>query len=77
MSIPYANVIVHVSASLDAGERAALEQALAGQPGVGRAAVSAKAERLIRVDYDPFATSAKRILQTVRRRGVPAQLIGI
>ena len=77
MSMPYANVIVHVSASLDANERAALEQVVAAQPGVGRAAVSPKVERLIRVDYDPFATSARRILETVLSRGVSAQLIGM
>jgi hypothetical protein len=77
MSIPYANVIVHVSASLEADQRAALEQVVAAQPGVARAMVSAKAERLIRVDYDPSATNAKRILDSVLSRGVTAQLIGM
>jgi hypothetical protein len=32
---------------------------------------------MILVDYDPFATSAQRILETVRGRGVTAQLVGM
>jgi len=32
---------------------------------------------LMRVDYDPFTTTAQHILETVRGRGVPAQLIGM
>lgn len=77
MTTKYANVIVHVSGTFGAGERAGVEQAVAAQPGVGRAAVSPKTERMILVDYDPFETSAQRILETVRGRGVTAQLVGM
>ena len=77
MSTKYANVVVHVSGPSGRAERFGIEQAITAQPGVGRAATSPKAERLILVDYDPFVTSAQRILETVRGRGVAAQLIGM
>jgi len=77
MSNPYANVIVHVSAPLGAEERTAVRDAVAAQPGVGRAAVSRRTNRLILVDCDPFAISAQRILEAVRGRGVSAQLVGM
>jgi len=77
MSKHYSNVIVHVSGTVDAAERTGIEQAIAAQRGVKRAARSPRAERLILVDYDPFAISAQRILETVRGRGVGAHLIGM
>jgi hypothetical protein len=66
MSKKYANVVVHVSGPVGPAER-----------GVSRARVSDKAERLFLVDYDPVATSSRRILETVRGRGVSAQLVGM
>ncbi len=77
MSKPYVNVIVHVNAELGAQQRAELQQVVAAQPGVGRAAVSQRAARLMLVDYDPYTISARRILETVRGRGVGAQLVGM
>jgi hypothetical protein len=77
MSAPYTNVIIHLSEPIDSTKRTEIEQAVAAQPGVDRAAVSPKVDRLILVDYDPFATSAQRILASVRRRGVNARLIGM
>ena len=77
MSKSYTNVIVHVSGPVDSAERAGIEQAIAAQHGVKRAERSPRAERFILVDYDPFAISAQRILETVRGRGVGAHLIGM
>jgi hypothetical protein len=77
MSNKYANVVVHLSGPVGPAERAGIEQAIAAQPGVGRAATSPTAKRLMLVDYDPFTTTAQHILETVRGRGVPAQLIGM
>jgi hypothetical protein len=74
MSTKYTNVVVHVSGPAN---RAGIERAIAAQAGVGRAAMSPKAERLILVDYDPFVISAQRILEIVRGRGVAAQLVGM
>lgn len=72
-----ANVVIHLSGHVDPAERAGIEQAIAAQRGVDRAAMSPRTERLILVDYDPFAISAQRILATVRARGVGAHLIGM
>jgi hypothetical protein len=77
MSKKYTNVVVYVSGPVDAAERTGIEKAIAAQPGVGRAATSPKAERLILVDYDPVSISARRILETVRGRGVSAQLVAM
>jgi len=71
------NVILHVSGKLGAAERTSIAQTIAAQPGVCRAQPSPNAERLILVDYDPFATSAQGILGTVRGRGVTAHLVGL
>lgn len=71
------NVIVHVSGELGAAEHAGIVQGIAAQPGVSRAVSGSRAGRLILVDYDPDAISARRILGSVRERGVSAQLIGL
>lgn len=71
------NVVVHLSGSADSSERAGLEKIIAAQPGVGRARLSPKVERLLLVDYDPAATSAQHILKAVRDRGVAARLVGM
>ena len=77
MSKHYANVVVHVSGPVGPAERTGIEKAVAAEPGVSRARVSNKADRLFLVDYDPVATNARRILDAVRGRGVSAQLIGM
>jgi sensor domain CHASE-containing protein len=77
MSKRYSNVIVHVSGEVDPVEHAGIEQAIAAERGVRRAERSRAAERFILVDYDPFAISAQRILETVRGPGVGAHLIGM
>jgi hypothetical protein len=77
MSRKYASVVVHLSGPVGTAERVRIERAIATQPGVGRAATSPTARRLMLVDYDPFTTTARHILETVRGRGVGAQLIGM
>ena len=77
MSRPSVNVIVHLSGDTGAAAPIGNAQAIAAQPGVSRAAPSAKSQRLILVDYDPDSISAQRILGSVRDRGVAAQLVGL
>jgi hypothetical protein len=77
MSTQYTNVIVYLPGPIAPAKRAEIEQLVAAVPGVGRAAASTRAERLILVDYDPRATSAQQILGCVRGRGVSAQLVGM
>jgi hypothetical protein len=76
MSKQSVNVIVHVSGNLGTAEHAGIVQGIAAQSGVSRAVPSPKAGRLILVDYDPGAISARRILGSIRERGVSAQLVG-
>ncbi|MGE5154988.1 MAG: hypothetical protein ACM3ST_13355 [Bdellovibrio bacteriovorus] len=77
MSHPSVNVIVHLSGDIGAAEPTGIAHAIAAQPGVSRAAPSARSQRLILVDYDPDSISAQRILGSVRDRGVVAQLVGL
>jgi hypothetical protein len=77
MSTRYTNVIVHLSGPIDPTKRTEIEQAVAAEPGVGRAGTSPTFERLILIDYDPVVTNAQYILASVRSRGVGARLIGM
>jgi hypothetical protein len=77
MSNQQINVILHVAGELGAAERTSIAETIAAQPGVSRAQPSPRAGRLILIDYDPFETSAQRILGSVRSRGVTAQLVGL
>jgi hypothetical protein len=72
-----ANVIVHVAGKIDTKSNSEIRRLVDAQPGVGRTIVNPRAERLILVDYDPFATSAQQILTAVRDQGVSAQLVGM
>jgi hypothetical protein len=45
--------------------------------GVHRARVSARAPRLVLVDFDPKLTNTQKILGTVVRRGFNARLVGM
>lgn len=72
-----ANVIVHLLGPIDGQRQSEIRDAVAAQPGVGRAATSGRAPRLILVDYDPDAVSVQQVLDTVHRRGVGASLVGM
>ena len=77
MSKQNVNVLVRLINALDPVRRSSLMQTLGRLAGVKNAAVSHRNERLLLVDYDPSATSAQRILATVRGRGIDARLIGL
>jgi len=77
MKSHYTNVVIHLAGTADSGKRTAIESAIAAQPGVGRAALSPRIERLLLVDYDPTATTAQHLLTAVQSHGVPARLVGM
>lgn len=77
MSNRVTSVIVHLAGAADSKECAGIEKTIAAQPGVDRARLSPKIERMLLVDYDPAATSAQHILDAVQNRGVSARLVGI
>jgi sensor domain CHASE-containing protein len=71
------NVVVHVKETLVPEQLAALQAALGSLDGVTQARTSARLSRLMLVDYDPSVVSAQAILQSVTRRGLSAQLVGM
>lgn len=77
MSKRRSNVIVHVTDPLEPAQMRELARAVASRLGVERAQAAARAPRLLRVDYDPAATTARGILDCVLSQGYPARLIGM
>jgi hypothetical protein len=77
MNSQQVSVVLHVRDAFEQADRAALEQAVGQQTGVKQARGGAKTPQLLLIDYDPFATSAGRILEAVRSRGLDARLIGL
>jgi len=77
MNASQANVVVDVKQGLGRQSGVELVSELGGIQGVSRAWVSARASRLVLVDYDPRLTDSQTILGTVVRRGFDARLIGM
>lgn len=77
MNSQQVSVVLHVSGAFESEEVTKLAQSVAGETGVRQARPSPKAPRFLLIDYDPIATSARRILDAVRSRGFSAQLIGL
>jgi copper chaperone CopZ len=71
------NLVLDVRQNLGQMNGDQLENELAGVQGVSRVQVSARARRLVLVDYDPQTVSAHDILGRVTRRGFDARLVGM
>jgi len=69
--------VVRVQPTLEHGERAHLEQALAAQPGVSRVQIHAGRGALLIVEFDPRAISAVGILRCVHAQGHVGRLLGV
>lgn len=72
-----ASVMVDLRQALSWKRIDELESEIGGMDGVTRARVSARASRLVLVDYDPRTISSQTILGAVVRRGFDARLIGM
>lgn len=77
MNSQQVSVVLYVSGAFENDGRRDMERAVARQVGVKQTRGSTKAPRLLLIDYDPIATSAGQILDTVRSRGLNARLIGL
>lgn len=77
MQTNQANVVVDLKQVISRKHGDELESVLGGIRGVSRARVSARARRLVLVDYNPETVNSKKILGTVVRRGFDARLIGM
>ncbi|MBI4998843.1 MAG: heavy-metal-associated domain-containing protein [Rhodocyclales bacterium] len=77
MTRNHANVMVDLRQVPTGNGRSELECELGGLAGVSQARISARAGRLVLVDYDPKAISSRQILGAVVRRGYDARLVGM
>lgn len=77
MDKPIVNVIVDLERGLDPARLHEIRSTLADLAGVVRAQPSERLARMMLVGYDPRVISAQAILESVRRRGLGAHLVGM
>ncbi len=77
MDIKMADVMVHIDEEITQNERQALRAKVLDQEGVMAAIIHDEQPHLMMVEYDPDAVSAKRILETVEKIGIHAELVGL
>ena len=71
------NIVIHIDDDLDERHIHRLEQALGDEPGVLSACFHERTPHLMVVDYDPSSRRPSEILQSVRSRGLRAEMLGL
>lgn len=71
-----ADVMIHVDETLPEYEMVDLADSVCDTPGVASGCLSMSAGHLIMVKYDAHSTHASDVLETVRSRGLHAELVG-
>jgi hypothetical protein len=69
--------IIHIDEPLDDDRIWDLERDLAAEKGVLSACVHERRRHLMLIDFDAHATRPSDILQSVRSRGLHAEMIGL
>ena len=77
MDIQLADVMLHIDEALDAGERGLMEEQLRSLDGVVSVHNPDAKPHLIVVEYNPAKLKADILLETVKSRGVHAEMIGL
>ena len=72
-----ADVVIHISESVDHDRRTEIADAIRGQTGVMGVAHHDEKPHLLIVEYDPASVQARDLLQVALDRGVHAQLVGL
>jgi hypothetical protein len=71
-----ADIVIHIDETLDDERVHELERAMGSEEGVLSACVNDRARHLMLVDFDPEKVRPSHIVQSVRRRGLRAEMIG-
>lgn len=71
-----ADVMIHVDETLPEHEMASLADSVCDNACVASGCLSASASHLIMVRYDTECARAQEVLDTVKHRGVHAELVG-
>lgn len=77
MDIQLSDVTLHIDETLDKEQRAAVERELRALDGVVSVHNPDNRPHLAIVEYNPEKLKASQLLETVRRHGVHAELIGL
>ncbi len=72
-----ADILIHVHPTLSAEQRTKIEEALSGSKGVVSAHFSPTHSHMLTVAYDPEASNAGQLLQTVREWDAAATMAGL
>ncbi|MEA3276655.1 MAG: heavy-metal-associated domain-containing protein [Pseudomonadota bacterium] len=70
------DIVIHIDETLDEQRIHDLERALGDEPGVVSACVHEKRRHLMLVDFDAEEVQPSNIVQSVRNRGLHAEMIG-
>ena len=77
MNIDLADVTLHVDETLDSTALADLEAALRTFDGVVSVHVNPDRRHLFILEYNPVKVSSQQLLDTVKQRGLHAELVGL
>jgi hypothetical protein len=71
------DILIHIDDTLDDDRIHALERDLGDEEGVYSACMHERARHLLIVDFDAESLKPSRILQSVRDRGLRAEMVGL
>jgi hypothetical protein len=71
----FGDIVIRIDEDLDEDRIRALELELTGEEGVYEASVNENRRHLLLVDYDPDRVQPDHIVQSVRARGLHAEMI--
>jgi hypothetical protein len=77
MNIDLADVTLHVDETLDTDALADLDSALRGHDGVVSVHVNPDRPHLFILEYNPVKITSQQLLETVKSRGMHAELVGL
>lgn len=76
MKSAIADVMIHIDEALPEYEMIDVADSVCDTAGVASGCLSASAGHLIMVKYDAHSTTAHDVLETVKTRGLHAELVG-
>lgn len=71
----FGDIVIHIDENLDDSHIRELETDLSGERGVYRASMHEHKRHLLVVDFDPDRVEPDDIVQSVRERGLHAEMI--
>ena len=71
------DIVIHIDETLDDGRIHRLEKELADEPGVVSACFHENTPHLMVVDFDADAVRPSEIVESVRSRGLRAEMLGL